>query len=116
MNVGCGTFCDATLISVSGIQSSIDELYGISQFTLSPNPSNGNVNLTFSATYASTASIQLVDVKGRVVYDASQDINNGSNSVGIEFPLAEGALPFCVIHITVEEYTQFRSIGNRLKT
>ncbi len=95
VNAGCETFGDATLISVSGIQSSIDELYGISQFTLSPNPSNGNVNLTFSATYASTASIQLVDVMGRVVYDASQDINNGSNSVGIEFPvLAEGLYYF----------------------
>ena len=97
VNAGCETFGDATLISVTGIQSSIDELYGISNFNLRPNPSQGEVVLTFEALYPSNASMYLMDALGRTVWQSSSMINAGSNSVDVSFPYVSEGLYYFVL-------------------
>ena len=97
VNAGCETFGDATLISVTGIQLSIDELHSISNFNLRPNPSQGEVVLTFEALYPSNASMYLMDALGRTVWQSFSMIHAGSNSVDVSFPYVSEGLYYFVL-------------------
>ena len=97
VNAGCETFGAATLVTVAGIQSSINELYGISNFNLSPNPSQGEIVLTFESLDKSSASIYLMDALGRTVWQSSSMITSGSNSVDISFPYVSEGLYYFVL-------------------
>lgn len=97
VNAGCETFGDATQFSVTGIQSSINELYGISNFNLRPNPSQGEIVLTFEATFSSTATMYLMDALGRTVWQSGALIHAGGNVQDISFPYVSEGLYYFVL-------------------
>lgn len=63
----------------------LEEEAGISEWTVFPNPNNGNFNIELNASVKSNASIRLIDARGAVVYsNLNAQIEGGRNLISVE--------------------------------
>ena len=76
-----------TVMNCSGI-SSVDEL-SLAEIKLFPNPSNGNVTLTLNAADANTATIEVSNLLGQVVYTTSNEFVSGNNDIQLDLSSLE---------------------------
>jgi len=56
----------------------------INGLTVYPNPSNGTFNVNFSAAEAGSATVTLMDLSGRVVFEKSYNTQLGNNELPVE--------------------------------
>lgn len=61
-----------------------EEAVAATNLTVYPNPNNGSFNVSFNATSEATASIELVDVTGRVAMNRAYEVSEGANIVPVE--------------------------------
>jgi PKD repeat protein len=75
--------CTSTFTITISISVGLEELTGITEVVLFPNPSNGEAVLTFSAETNETAQTMIIDQLGKVVSTSSIEVKNGMNSFAI---------------------------------
>ncbi len=77
--------CSDTITTSVQISVGVGEIEGISFLTISPNPTNGPLQLTFVATRAGEMSLQWVDVTGHLVaLPMRKKVNVGENRLTID--------------------------------
>ncbi len=74
----------AILKSADFVPTSIQEKETIENFTLSPLPNKGELNLKFNSLVAGNAKFLVFDLLGRLIEEKSLTTNNGSNSFFID--------------------------------
>ncbi len=81
------------IISLSNINSNADKEHVISLF---PNPSSGFVNISLGNSVVRNASISIIDLTGKVVYNAA--VNNSANSIKVSTNNFESGLYFVTVY------------------
>lgn len=81
------------IISLSNINSNADKEHVISLF---PNPSSGFVNINLGNSVVRNASISIIDLTGKVVYNAA--VNNSANSIKVSTNNFESGLYFVTVY------------------
>lgn len=66
--------------------SSINEVKYLSDLIIIPNPSNGVFTVKFKSLETDEANIELIDLKGNVVYNENMRLTQGRNSININVP------------------------------
>jgi glucose/arabinose dehydrogenase len=74
--------------------------------SFSPNPSRGNINLSYTSLNASQVSIRITSILGQQVYTASKTVNAGNNSWNIMVNIPKGDYYLSVINSTGNIITQ----------
>lgn len=72
----------------------IEELENISNSNLFPNPTSGNVNLTFESKKETDLLIHVLDMTGKIVMTKIIQSNLGQNQVNLKMETLEGGLYF----------------------
>ena len=75
--------CTSTFTITISISVGLEELTGITEVVLFPNPSNGEAVLTFTAETNETAQTMIIDQLGKVVSTSSIEVKNGMNTFAI---------------------------------
>ncbi len=68
----------------------VDEIVGMSDIKLYPNPSTGVVHIAFELAAADPIHLQVLDARGRKVYVQQLEVNAGANLFALNLDLAEG--------------------------
>jgi hypothetical protein len=85
-----GTICSTGSISYSleypvvTLRRSNDEV-NFQNFSLYPNPTKGEITLNFNATSTEPATIQVVDMTGKVIFTQTVNTIEGNNDVPVDF-------------------------------
>ncbi len=75
----------------------IDEHSNISGLSLSPNPTTGNVTVTFNTTNVSMTTIVVLDVLGKEIYNQTMDVTSNLNHKIIDLSAFSNGLYFVKI-------------------
>lgn len=88
--------------------TSVEESTFLSNLNISPNPSNGSINLSFDQSQMQTTSIEIVDVLGRTVYTENLQKFTGSYSKKLDLTGFNKGIYF--VRITSESGSETRKI------
>lgn len=70
LNATTGEILNAKSVSIANAPgASVNEIDYVSDYVLFPNPSNGNVNLSFNLLNSANVSVQITDMLGNLVHD-----------------------------------------------
>jgi hypothetical protein len=72
--------CASDRVEVQAIVLGLEELQGLSEMKLYPNPANNDLTLSFMGLINTTVNVELVDQTGRVVYSKQINGTSGANS------------------------------------
>ena len=75
-NLDTGNVASYTLTVCSETITLSNESFGLENFTLYPNPNNGNFNIQFTSTSSDEIKVNVHDIRGREIYSKSYT-NNG---------------------------------------
>ena len=75
-NLDTGNVASYTLTVCSETITLSNESFGLENFTLYPNPNNGNFNIQFTSTSSDEIKVNVNDIRGREIYSKSYT-NNG---------------------------------------
>ena len=78
--------CGTTIVTetvVADITSDVDDLVPVDGFTISPNPSSGEVNLVFDTPTTEPLTYEIIDVTGRIIMSRSLERGVRSQNVSI---------------------------------
>ena len=75
-NLDTGSVASYTLTVCSETITLSNESFGLENFTLYPNPNNGNFNIQFTSTSSDEIKVNVHDIRGREIYSKSYT-NNG---------------------------------------
>jgi len=84
-------FCWSSCLQCDGSSPALssDELE-VADLTVAPNPTNGDVNVTFSARAAGTATINVMSLLGQSVMVLNPAVEAGANSIKADLNVANG--------------------------
>jgi hypothetical protein len=72
----------------NGAVASTNEL-SLAEIKLFPNPSNGNVTVTINAIDANTATVEVTNLLGQVVYTINDELTAGNNEIQLDLSSLE---------------------------
>lgn len=72
----------------------MEELESISNFNLYPNPTNGNINISYESTITNKLTIALFDINGREISRSTQTNTAGSNHLNVSTENLENGVYF----------------------
>jgi len=75
--------CTSTFTITVAISVGLEEFTGLTEVVLFPNPTSGEMFLTFSSETNETAQTMIIDQLGKVVSTSSIEVNAGANTVAI---------------------------------
>jgi hypothetical protein len=91
----CGV--DSIVTPVSVIGSSTDESSLFGQIKIAPNPSSGQFNLVFQASFKGDCRMQITDMTGRRLMDNTEYIADGNQVIPFDLvSLADGMYTFII--------------------
>ncbi len=80
VNVGAGVSYDYWSTIYSSTREAGDFEEAVEVNNLYPNPTEGNITLSYTATKAETATVEMYDLAGKKVYAADWKLNSGINN------------------------------------
>ena len=80
--------CNAEVLGIADNEQNIDLVQ------LSPNPNNGNFQVSYTSAKNQTISVKLFDNLGRVVYNSELKVTTGSNPIGMNLQNLEKGIYF----------------------
>ena len=109
---GCtDTYCDTIVVYVKsgttlnilnqGATASIEEEVSIDQVSVFPNPTDGNFNIQYNSLEHETTFIQILDLKGSIVYNMQVSSQTGTNLVEINLEGVEAGMYFYKINTDI---------------
>jgi len=87
-------------LNFSEITSSIAEIKGDKQsnMLLYPNPVVNNLQIRYESTTEENASLQIIDIQGKIVYLQSQNSQTGTNYLNIPLETYPNGMYLCRLH------------------
>jgi PKD repeat protein len=92
-----GNCTDTTTFNVA-ITASVEELMGISNLIVYPNPTSGDVFVNFENQNGNAISIELVDQLGRVIYASDEFNSTGFNNIELNLANVSDGMYSVLVH------------------
>lgn len=84
------TFCWESCTQCDGSAALTSEELEVAALTVAPNPTAGNVNVTFSARAAGTATVKVMNLLGQSVMVLDRAVEAGVNTINADLSVANG--------------------------
>ncbi len=68
----------------------VDEMNNELNFTVYPNPSNGDFNIAVNSTMSGNCRVNIIDAAGKIVHTENVVINSGKNNIAVSASLSSG--------------------------
>ena len=108
-NNACGSSTTSTKTIAVTLNCKLDDdVDGISEINVYPNPTPGKVNVSFNSALPEKLTFKVVDVVGRILYLQTNSFNDGSNSKEIDLSEMASGIYFIVIEKAGEEIKTLR--------